>query len=92
MSGCRDWKRKKRGGSRRTRRGGGGGKDDRVGTVVISCDKGDCGRHMEGVMEDLEVQNIDKSYLKENRKKSKEQGWENVAEHCWKCGGQFCIV
>ena len=33
---------KKRGGSRRTRRGGGGGKDDRVGTVVISCDKGDC--------------------------------------------------
>ena len=81
-----------RGGTPRTRRGGGGDKDDRVGTVVKCCDKGECGRHKKADLEDLEMHNITKSYLKANRKKKNELGWENVAEHCWRCGGLFCIA
>ena len=84
MQGSEEEGRGSRG--RRGRRGGG---DDRVGTVVMNCDKGDCGRHTEADLKDLEDQNIDNSYLKATRKKKKERGWKNVAEHCWKCGGMF---
>ena len=55
------------------------------------CDKGECGRHTQADLENLKMHNIDKSYLKANRKKKKEMGWENVAEHCWGYGGLFCI-
>ena len=34
----------------------------------------ECGRHMEANLEDLEMHNIDKSYLKATRK----LGWENM--------------
>ena len=37
---------------------GGGGKDDRVGTVVKCCDKGDCERHTKVGLEDLEMHNM----------------------------------
>ena len=67
-----------------TRHGGGGGKDDRVGTVVKCCDKGECGRHTEADLEDLETPNIDKSYLKatagRRRKKWDGRMWQNTAE------------
>ena len=56
------------------------------------CDKGECGRHTEADLEDLETHNIDKSYLKVTRKKKKEMGWENVAEHCWGCRELFCVA
>ena len=46
-----------------------GGRDDRVGTVVINCDKGDCGRHTERDLVDFEIHLIDTSYLKATRKK-----------------------
>ena len=71
----------------RGRRGGGG--DDRVGTVVVNCDKGDCGKHTERDLVDFIIHIIDTSYLKATREKKQERGWENVAEHCWKCGGLF---
>ena len=60
--------------------------------MVKCCDKGECGRHTGADLEDLEMPNIDKSYLKATRKKKNEMGWENVAEHCWGCGGLFCIA
>lgn len=72
--------------NRRSRRGGG---EDRVGTVVMNCDKGDCGRHTEADLTLLEDQIIDNTYLKATREKKKERGWQNVAEHCWNCGGMF---
>ena len=69
-----------------------GGGDNRIGTVVINCDKGDCGRHTERDLFDFGFQMIDTSYLKATRKEKEEGGWENVAEHCWNCGGVFCHV
>ena len=42
--------------------------------MVKCCDKGECGRHTEADLEDLETHNIDKSYLKATRKKKKEMG------------------
>ena len=40
--------------------GGWGGGDNRIGTVVINCDKGDCGRHTEKDLFDFEIQIIEK--------------------------------
>ena len=75
-----------RGERKRTPLGGG---DNRVSTVVMNCDKGDCGRHTERDLVDFKIHIIDISYLKATRKKKQERGWENIAEHCWKCGGLF---
>ena len=43
--------------------------DNRVGKVVMNCDKETCGRHMEADLQGSKVHAIDKSYLKETRKK-----------------------
>ena len=58
-------------GRERGRRGGGG--DVRVGTVVINCDKGDCGRHTERGLVDFKIHIIDMSYLKATRKKKRSE-------------------
>ena len=50
----------------------GGGRDDRVSTVVINCDKGDCGQHTERDLVDFKIHIIDTSYLKATRKKKQE--------------------
>ena len=50
-----------------------GGGDDRVGTVMINCDKGDCGRHTERDLEDFEIHMIDTSYLKASRTKNRSE-------------------
>ena len=81
------------GGRPKTRHGGGGGREDRViGTVVKCCDKGECGKHTEADLEDLETHMIDKSYLKVTREGKQEVGWENVADCCWGCGGLFSVA
>ena len=51
----------------------GGGGDDKVGTVVVNCDKGDCGRHTERDLVDFIIRIIDTSYLKATREKNRSE-------------------
>ena len=63
------------------------GEEDKVLAKTILCyEKGECGRHTLGDLEDLVEMRVENGYLRSVRKNDKEKDWENMPETCWKCG------
>ena len=89
---CKERKKSRDNETNGRRRGRSKSKDPgggRVGTHIVCCEKGKCGKHTEADLDDLMDQDVPNNCLKKTRQNNKEKEWENVAENCLGCGKMF---